>query len=173
MLRKLELSDAKEMLKWMHDESVVGLLPTHFNEMTIEDCGKFIKKSWEDQKNIHFAVTDEEDKYLGTISLKNIDEKNLTAKYAVVLGKSAIGRGIAKKATDDILKYAFDKMKLDRVYLCVFSDNIRAVKFYQKYGFQYEGTFRSHMYGAYDNVRHDLQWYGILREEFTKRMNEV
>ena len=38
MLRKLELSDAKEMLKWMHDESVVGLLPTHFNAMTVEDC---------------------------------------------------------------------------------------------------------------------------------------
>lgn len=166
-LRKLELNDAHEMLEWMHDNEVIGLLPTHFNEMTLDDCENFIKSSQKDRTdNIHFAVCNEANEYLGTISLKNVDYKNKNAEYAIVLTKKAIGKGVARTATTEILTYAFDTLKLERVYLCVFRDNLRARKFYEKYGFKFEGEFRKHMYGAYDNVLHDLQWYGILKEEF-------
>lgn len=169
MLRKLKPSDAPGMLEWMHDNEVIGLLPTRFNDMTIEDCQRFINASLKDNRtNVHFAVTNESDEYLGTISLKNINYRDKNAEYAVVLGKKAIGKKIAHKATMEILHYAFEVLKLERVYLCVFKDNIRAVKFYNKFGFCYEGEFRKHMLGAKDNVFHDLQWYGILKEEYYK-----
>lgn len=172
-LRELKLEDAEEMLKWMHDNEVIGLLPTHFDQMTLEDCQNFIHASKSDRKrNIHWAVTNEQEEYLGTISLKNVDYVNKNAEYAIVLGKQAIGKGIAKEATTDILDYAFMQLELERVYLCVFKDNIRAKRFYEKYGFQFEGEFRSHMYGAYDNVLHDLQWYGILKKEFVQKAKE-
>lgn len=166
-LRELELKDAEEMLAWMHDNEVIGLLPTHFNEMSLEDCKAFIESSKKNKvHNIHFAVVNEADEYLGTISLKNIDYLNQNAEYAVVLGKKAIGKGVAKQATLETLKYAFEDLQLERVYLCVFRDNVRARKFYDKFGFKYEGEFRQHMYGAYDNTLHDLQWYSILRDEY-------
>lgn len=173
ILRELELSDSKEMLEWMHDNEVIGLLPTHFNNMSIRDCQDFITNARSNKKdNVHFAVSNEKNEYLGTISLKNIDYINKNAEYAIVLGKKAIGTGIAQKATFEILSYGFKKLELEKVYLCVFKDNKRAVKFYNKFGFRFEGEFRKHLYGANDNVRHDLQWYGILKDEFEKMIME-
>ena len=37
-----------------------------------EKIEKFVKDSWSDQLNIHFAIVDD-DKYVGTVSLKNIN----------------------------------------------------------------------------------------------------
>lgn len=173
MLRELRLDDAESMLEWMHDNEVIGLLPTRFNDMTLDDCYIFIKKALIDkERNIHFAVTNEYSDYLGTISLKNINYRDRNAEYAIVLGKRAIGKRVAHKATMDLLQYAFEILKLERVYLCVFEDNIRAVKFYNKFGFKYEGKFRKHMQGAKDNTLHDLLWYGILKDEYYQLKNK-
>lgn len=45
-----------------------------------------------------------------------------------------------------------------------FSDNIRAMKFYKKIGFVYEGKFRKHMISK-DEQLHDLEWFAILKEK--------
>lgn len=41
-LRKLEEKDAKLMLEWMHDKSVVEFMGANFEAKTIDDCKKFI-----------------------------------------------------------------------------------------------------------------------------------
>lgn len=134
-LRKLELKDAMYMYEWMVDHNVTEHLAKDFSHMKIEDCQQFIKLSETDNHNIHLAICDDLDIYQGTISLKNIKE-NKEAEYAVVLRKKAIGTGIAKEATEELLNIAFQKLNLSRLYLYVKKVNIRANKFYQKMGFQ-------------------------------------
>lgn len=164
-LRLLKKEDAIPMLEWMHDISVVSVLPTHFEEMTIEDCYAFIEAAKSNQdKNLHLAICDDEDEYLGTVSLKNINLENSNAEYAITISKNAMGQGVSHFATQEIIKIAFEQLNLQRVYLCVFSDNVRAKKFYKKIGFLYEGTFRKHMLSK-DGQLHDLEWYAILKEE--------
>ena len=164
-LRLLERDDAFPMLEWMHDTDVVSVLPTSFEKMTIEDCFAFIETAKISQeKDLHLAICDSNEDYLGTVSLKNINKKNVNAEYAITLSRRAIGTGAARFATQEILKIAFDNLNLERVYLCVFSDNIRAIKFYKKIGFIHEGTFRKHMI-LKDGQLHDLEWYAILKEE--------
>lgn len=168
MLRKLQISDSEPMLAWMHDSGIIGKLPTRFENMTEDDCRKFILSAEADGKTIHRAVCDEHGKYVGTVSLKNIDYENSTAEFAIVLSKDAIGKGYGQEALKEILKIAFYECELNRVYLCVFEDNIRAVRFYEKMQLTYEGMFRQHILSK-DGKYHNLCWYSILKSEFINR----
>ena len=132
-LRKLELKDAPLMLEWMHDKSVVEDLRTNFLDKTMEDCESFIKHSWNDQNNENFAIVDEQDTYMGTVSLKNIEETS--AEFGITVRSCAMGKGYAVWAMKEIIRIAFEEKKLNQVYWCVSPDNKRAVRFYDKNGF--------------------------------------
>lgn len=171
LLRELKEKDAPLMLEWMHDPDIQKGFKKHFLDSTIEDAAEFCKKSKvpeniKDGDTLHFAIVDDSDEYLGTISLKDIDLENRTAEYAITLRKKAQGRGIAKMATKMILQKAFDEYGLNRVYLSVLADNDAAIRLYEKCGFIYEGEFRNHFYinGKYVNWK----WYGILKDDYEK-----
>lgn len=167
MLRKLEKKDAKWMLEWMHDEEIQQNFRTDMLSRDYADALSFIENAAEkpeEGKNIHYAIVDEKDEYLGTISLKKIDLTAGKAEYAICLRKKAQGKGIARQATKELLKKAFEEFGLERVYLNVLSDNEKAIHLYEKSGFCCEGEFRRHLFlnGRYK----DLKWYGILKEEY-------
>ena len=73
-LRNLELKDAPLMLEWMHDESVVGKLKGNFIEKTLADAESFILASANKKENIHLAIVSDENEYMGTVSLKNVED---------------------------------------------------------------------------------------------------
>lgn len=163
-LRNLEEKDLALMLEWMKDSTLTCFFTFKSDDIKEKDVLNFIKKSKKDLKNKHYAIVNENDEYLGTISLKNIDFNNKNAEYAISLRKSAIGKGIAFFATKSILNIAFGELNLNKVYLNVLSDNIRAIKFYEKFGFIYEGEFINHI--IINNQYRSLKWYSIFNEEW-------
>ena len=138
MLRKLEEKDAPFMLEWMHDKEITAGFQRPFSQATLETVLSFIQNSF-DEENQNFAFVNAEDEYLGTISLKHISHVNDKAEYAVVARKCAQGTGAAKKATEELIQYAFTELGLHKVYLSVLEENVRAQKFYEKCGFIKEG----------------------------------
>ena len=133
-LRKLELKDAPLMLEWMHDKSVVEDLRTNFLTKTIEDCENFIKSSWDDKNNWNVAIVDEKDSYMGTVSLKNIKEES--AEFGITIRACAMGKGYSIWAMKEVLRIGFEERNLKQIYWCVSPDNKRAVRFYDKNGFE-------------------------------------
>ncbi len=160
-LRNLQEKDLSKMLEWMKDSTLTCFFTFNSDDITEEKVSDFIKKSQNDSKNRHYAIVNEDDEYLGTISLKNIDFNNKNAEYAISLRKCAIGKGIARFATKSILEIAFNELNLNKVYLNVLSDNIRAIKFYEKVGFKYEGEFVKHI--IIRNKYKNLKWYSIFK----------
>lgn len=161
MLRRLEEKDAPLMLEWMHDSEIRRGFQTDFSAATLESAKHFIENSFNDESR-NFAFVDENDEYLGTISLKHISYVNENAEYAIVARKKAHGTGAAKRATLELLRYAFEELRLHKVYLNVLEDNVRAQRLYENCGFVYEGT-------AVDAVKiggvyKSLKWYGILKK---------
>lgn len=165
-LRKLEYKDIADILSWMHDDTINCFFANDFKNFTKENIKKFIDNSHNDPLNLHYACVDANDQYLGTVSLKNINQKNKNAEYAISFCKSSQGTGSAKFATQEILKIAFKDLGLERVYLNVLTENVRANCFYQKMGFVFEGEFKSHI--CINGVLKDLKWYRILKEEYFK-----
>lgn len=162
MIRRLEQRDAPHMLEWMQDKTVSCNFQRSFESMTLQDVAAFIENSF-DEANRHFAVTDEHDEYMGTISLKNISHKDKRAEYAIAMRKKAQGTGAAGLATEEILQYALEELGLREVYLNVFADNVRARRFYEKCGFTCKQDRKDavEVRGQYK----ERVWYGRLLEK--------
>ena len=79
MLRKLEKKDAPLMIEWMHDQDVNCNFRADFAHMTLEQSQNFVEHSF-DEESQNFAFVDENDEYMGTISLKHISETDKNAE---------------------------------------------------------------------------------------------
>lgn len=161
-LRELQLKDANKIYEWMNDRTVVNFLAISRYPNSKERVNEFIQNSWIDRNNIHFAIVDEDDEYIGTVSLKNINYIDRNAEYAIAIHKNYFGKEFADFATDAIIEYGFEKLNLNKIYLNVASNNHRANKFYEKYGFKKEGIFENHMFINGEYV--DLNWYCIFNK---------
>ena len=163
-LRELKEKDVLGMYLWMHYEETRDIFDKDFSKYTKDDILNFIRN--QETNDINYACVDSNDNYLGTISLKNIDKKNLNAELAISFIKEAQGTGATSFAMNEILKYAFTELKLKKIYLNVLSTNKRAINFYKKNGFIQEGCFKKHI--KKDKKFIDLLWYAIINDQFKK-----
>lgn len=134
-LRPLSLEDSSEMLKMLNNKAISKFFSFSGKSFTEDDVVSFIEASNKSNARYDFAISGDNN-YFGTITLKNINYESKNAEYAISLTQTAIGRGIAKTATDQILNFAFNKLLINEVYLSVLKHNLRAIRFYEKYGFK-------------------------------------
>ena len=80
------------------------------------------------------AAVDDTDIYMGTVSLKNID--NGSSEFAITMRKEAMGKGYAAEAMKQIIDKGFNELGLEYIYWYVNPANKRAVRFYDKNGYQ-------------------------------------
>ena len=166
-LRNLQETDASLMLEWMHDENVVRDLKTDFAVKTLNDCVNFIEHAQHDRCNIHMAIVNSEDEYLGTVSLKNITKNN--AEFGIAIRKCAMGNGCATYAMQEVIRKALNEMNLSEVYWCVAPLNTRALRFYDKNGYKRVTLDRltankNDIYTHYGNEQAKLfVWYHVMR----------
>ena len=166
-LRRLELRDATLMLSWMHDKSVTEKLRTDFSSKTIQDAKEFIRWSWEDEENVNLAIASDEDEYMGTVSLKHIEDGS--AEFAITVRREAMGRGYSWFGMESIIDKAFNEYGLECVYWCVSRENVRAVRFYDKHNFHKILDIPKKVSDRYEGIK-DLQWYSVLKgDEFNAR----
>lgn len=169
-LRNLEIKDAPFMYEWMHDKRVTADLRTDFYSKTLEDAEKFISFAKNDKKNIHLAIVSDEDEYMGTVSLKNIE--NGSAEFAITVRFNAMGRGYSWFGMDCIIEKAFNELNLESIYWCVSRKNGRAVRFYDKHNFHEALDIPRDVLQRYDGIN-DLKWYSILKGDDYKAKDFV
>ena len=90
-LRELRAKDAQLMLEWMHDPDVVKDLRRDFASKTLEDCLQFIQSSKNSKEDLHCAVVNDDDEYMGTVSLKHIRAGK--AEFGITVRSCAMGKG--------------------------------------------------------------------------------
>ena len=134
-LRQLDLKDAPLMFEWMQDPDVINGLHGNYLSSILSDAEEFIRMSADDKNEIHFAITTDSDEYVGTTSIRHIDKEIGLAEFALVVIKSAMGKGYAWYGMTETLKYAFEELGLERIYWRVSCTNERAVRFFKKHGF--------------------------------------
>ncbi len=166
-LRKLQEKDAPFMLEWMHDEDVVSKLQNDFLTKTLADCLVFIKEAENEEYDLHLAIVDAMDEYLGTVSLKHITTYD--AEFAITIRKKAMGTDCAIYAMKEIIKKGLYKLELTNIYWCVSSDNKRALRFYDKNGyervlFKCLSIDKEHIRKFYDDKQlKEYIWYQVMR----------
>ena len=92
----------------------------------------------------HFAICRvDDDRPIGTIGLFEMDLRNGSAGLGISIGDPAdTGQGYGTDAMRAIVGWAFDMLRLERVWLDVYDFNPRARLVYERVGFVHEGTQR-------------------------------
>ena len=165
VLRALRDEDVDGMLEWMHDPEIAKVFSQDFLSVDKRKALAFIESSHNASDSMHFAISGDDDEYLGTVSLKGIGGVAGAAEYAIATRRHAHGTGIAMKATFDLLRIAFERLRLDTVYLYVRETNGRAIAFYRKVGFLPSP--------AYSGVAgEDYLWFSFHKTTFSSRFSQ-
>nr|WP_300819524.1 GNAT family N-acetyltransferase [uncultured Acetatifactor sp.] len=155
-LRKLKLKDADYMLEWMHDDTIVDGFNRKFLAMTMESCVALINDSIS-EKEISLAVVDDEDTYMGTVSLRNINNVDKCAEFEIIVRNVAMQKGYANFAMREMLKYAH-LQGIQKVFWYVSPNNKRALRFFDKNNFQ-RVNFENIKADCLRNRTHEYIWY--------------
>ena len=155
-LRKLQKKDAPLMLEWMHDDYAVHFLKGSFFRKTLDDCFKFIESAQDETESIHLAIVNEQDEYMGTVSLKHIQQNS--AEFGIALRVSGMGKGYSFFGMKSILEYGYRTRGIEYVYWCVNPANQRAIRFYEKHGFQ-KCNVPEQAVGYTDEEKQNYIWY--------------
>ena len=112
----------------------------------------------------------EEDKPLGSVYIRDIDRQHNKAEYGIFIGEAkARGRGVGTAAAKLMLRYCFEEEGLHRVYLRALSENIQAIRSYEKAGFCREGLLRDDV--CIDGGYRDIVWMAAVNSA-SDRENE-
>lgn len=162
-LRKFVAADIPNKVRWINDERNNTYL--HYDlPLEIEKTQRWFE-SIKDSSNRYDAVIEVSGVPVGLIGLLNIDRTNLKAEYYITLGEESYKRkGISYVASQQLLKYAFEELSLNKVYLNVDADNIAACRLYEKVGFCCEGVFEQDMMHRGKMI--DRKRYAVLKSRF-------
>jgi RimJ/RimL family protein N-acetyltransferase len=100
----------------------------------------------------------------GTTWLRDVDYWHGGAELAIYMDREHIGAGFGTDAQRVLLRFAFNAVGLNRVWLTVYASNTRAIRSYEKLGFRREGLMRQSWRGP--NGLEDSVLMAILRDEW-------
>lgn len=156
-LKKLSLLELEgNYVSWLNDKEVCKFNSHGDNEYTKEMATEFVNSLEKDNsKEVYAVYLKENNTHIGNISLQRIDLKNNSAEIAYLFGeKQYWGQGYAKEASDLLIDYAFNELKLHRLYFGTNINNIPMQKLGEKLSFQKEGIQRDAQFknGVYKDV---------------------
>ena len=133
-IRPLQIEDAYTSVIWRNNPDVFKYTRNTYNHIiTIELELEWIKRVIVNTDEYRCAIL-ADGEYVGNIYLTNIC--NYCAEYHVFIGeKSYWGKGVAQKASIEIIRYGFEYLNLKKIVLEVHSQNNSAIRLYNKLGF--------------------------------------
>lgn len=165
-LAQVERGNLESYKRWFRDYEVQRFLALPALPVTDEFEEQWYERVSANPDRYLLAIrTLADDRLIGNCGLFNIDHRNHSAEFGIVIGeKDCWGKGFGTDACRIMLRLAFDEFNLNRVQLHVYAFNPRARRAYEKAGFVYEGTYRQLVYreGQY----HDAHVMAALREEW-------
>ena len=169
-LRPIASGDADLIVRWRSRTEVATQLFSA--PPTGEEHVRWAKEAFKrgDREEYVICWHQQGDRPVGTIGLSAISSRHRRAEYGILVGEpDARGHGLARAASELMLRRAFRSLGLDRVYLHAFADNAPAIALYQRLGFVREGVLRAHARRDGDVAAHDVVVMGLLRQEWAVR----
>lgn len=114
-------------------------------------------------EGVHLLVVTEETP-IGTIGLEQIDQRAGVAEIGYWIIPEQWDNGFGTEATELMVQYAFDQLRLHKVTARVFDFNHASQRLLETIGFSEEGIQREQVFinGEY----HDTYWYGLLAHDW-------
>lgn len=161
VLRSIERSDTDNVLKWRNDKEVKKYF-IYQKEIEYDDHINWLEKKVATGKVVQFIIEDN-GKPIGSVYMQDIDQTHNKAEYGIFIGDPKnCGHGVGTIVAKKCIEYGFDVLHLHRIYLRVYSDNLRAIASYEKAGFKREALLKHDVFvnGKY----HDIVLMGVVND---------
>jgi [ribosomal protein S5]-alanine N-acetyltransferase len=168
-LRKLSMRDASDVFEyasipevaehvtWEHHRNISDSM--HFLRIMIQQYDEGTPSPWG-------IIYKEIGKLIGTIGFHVWSPQNSYAEVGYALSKDYWNKGIMTEAYAEVIKYGFERMKLNRIEATCKLANTASEKVMLKCGMEYEGIMKKKLYAK--GEFHDLKLYSLLKSDWEK-----
>ncbi|GAP15621.1 acetyltransferase [Longilinea arvoryzae] len=170
-LRAIERQDLPHFVQWLNDPNVNRNLLVTVPLSQAQEDGWFervLKLPLEEQPLGIEAQTPAGWKLVGNCGFGNIDSRNRSAEIGIFIGDADYwDKGYGTQVLRLLVKYGFNSLNLNRIFLNVFETNPRGIRCYEKAGFVHEGRLRQAIFQ--DGRYIDMLVMSVLRSEWSDR----
>lgn len=141
LLRPINMNDTSLIIKWKNSPSVRENFLSQ-DLLTKEIHTRWMKDKVSTGEVIQYIIIQKAtDMPIGSVYLRDVSQNHQCAEFGIFIGEdTARGKGVGSETTKLFTDYAFNMLKLHRVYLRVLDSNLSAIRSYEKAGFVLEGV---------------------------------
>lgn len=165
-LRPFRADDVEAVL--IGDDETNRLTGTHNSAFTREQVERYVANFAEDDSRVGWVIADSDSdnlEALGEVIILDIDTNNRSAWIRIAMyGIDKVNRGYGTEAMQLAVAHGFTELKLHRIALEVYAFNPRAIRVYEKVGFQREGILRDALF--WDGEYVDAIGMAILEDDW-------
>ena len=126
----LNEAECRMVLEWRNHPNIRNYM-SNKNIITKEEHLNFIKRLEQDNKKKYFLIK-EGDEYLGVIDF--IDIERGSCEFGLYATPYNHKKGVGSLLLEEIIRYAFDELKVKKIRAKLYKENKKALGLYEKYG---------------------------------------
>ena len=176
ILRKPKLSDWKDIVEGAGNLEVSKMTENIPYPYSKKDAVKWIKNCLKNWGNGQYPFSIElrsEKKVIGCMGLAEVKIASGKAMTGSWINRKYQRRGYITEAKISVNNFAFDKLKLRKLKSSVIVDNLASNKTQQRVGYKIEGLMKKDTKSLATGKIHDLNLYGLLKEDWKKNLPKV
>jgi RimJ/RimL family protein N-acetyltransferase len=175
LLRPLTLDDAATVARLAGSREIADTTVSVPHPYSEEQARAWIAavtgKSGAGKAVVFGVVTREDARLIGAVGLREIDVEHSQAEMGFWVGVQSWGRGYATEAARRVVRYAFEELKLNRVYAHHMVRNPASGRVVEKLGMKREGLLRQRVrkWGVFE----DVVLLAILHDDWAQTSGKV
>ena len=166
-IRRLTMRDAQDIFDYCQDPKVARYVLWDAQRSVSEARGyiRYMLRKYRMGEPASWGIEWKENgKIIGTIGFMWIQKENASAEVGYSLSRGYWNRGIMTEALEEVLRYGFRSMNLNRIEAQHELPNTASGAVMRKCGMRHEGTLRQRLLNKGKFV--DVELYAILRSEY-------
>ncbi len=166
-LRAIEKKDIQgKFFQWANDKEVTRYLFMGVMPNIMENLEEWFEELRKSDKDVVFMIIDKKNnKEIGFCGFHEMRWLHRSSEFRIfICDKNYWDRGYGQEVAKLMLRYGFELLNFNRVWLGVNASHKRAVASYAKCGFAKEGLLREEIYR--NSRYHDVVRMSILRKEY-------
>jgi UDP-4-amino-4,6-dideoxy-N-acetyl-beta-L-altrosamine N-acetyltransferase len=155
-LNSMTEDDALMILSWRNHPDIAKFMLTQ-NEILVEEHLLWYQNAHKNTNN-HLLIASENGQPFGFMNLR-VTPEHRRAEWGFYTSPGA-PKGCGTKMAKATIAYAFDELKLNKLYGQVLPFNTSSISLHNKLGFKNEGVLQQHVF--VNNTWYDLVNFGLL-----------
>ena len=142
------------------------------NSDSLKKAENFMAVNLDKEKNkegfYFFARDNKTNALIGYLCVKTIDYRISKCELGYFTAEDYQGKGITSKMVSETLNFCFNKLMMNKVFICTSEINLASQRVALKHNFKQEGLLRDEFRNG-DGTLQNTVYFGLLKSEYNER----